>query len=254
MFSGNRPQGPGQGSKLGGMFGGGQMGVPNWMGGLMGGGMLGQGLAGLFGGGKNPFEAGNPYYEQIMNQLPGYFEPWISAGKGALPTLQEQFGQLISDPNALYNKFASGYKESPGYQWRQQQGQGAALNAAAAGGMAGTPQAQQQAAQISENIANQDFQNYLQSILGMYGQGLGGLSGISQQGLAGSIGLGEDLASVLARQAEAAMRGQELEQRESGMDWGNILGGIGSLAGMFFGGPAGGMAGGAAGRGLGGLF
>ena len=211
----------------------GQIGMPKWLSGAMGAGMLGQGLGGLFGGNKNPYEAGNPYYEQILNQLPGYFEPWMGAGRAALPTLQQQYGQLLNDPSALYNKFGQGYKTSPGYQWRQEQGQGAALNAAAAGGMAGTPQHQQQAAEISEHIADQDFNNYLQSILGMYGMGLQGMGGLSQQGLFGSMGLGQDIASVLARQAEAAIRGRETEQKSGQMDWGNILGGIASIAGMF---------------------
>lgn len=226
----------------------------NWLSGLMGGGLLGRGLAGLFGSNDNPFEAGNPYYQQIMGQLPQYFEPWIGAGRQALPTLQQQYGQLISDPNALYNKFASGYKESPGYKWRQQQGQGAALNAAAAGGMAGTPQHQQQAAEISEHIADQDFMNYLQSIMGLYGQGLGGLSGLSKEGLLGSIGLGEDIASILGRQAENAIKQQQYENQQSGSNWGDILSGIGSIAGMFLGGPAGGAAGGGLGKMVGGLF
>ncbi len=240
----NRPmQGQGQ-----------QIGMPNWLSGAMGGGMLGQGLAGMFGGNKNPYEAGNPYYEQIINQLPQYFEPWMGAGRQALPQLQQQFGQLINDPNGMYNRLSSGYHESPGYQWRQQQGQGAALNAAAAGGMGGTPQHQQQAAEISEHIADQDFMNYLQSILGMYGMGLQGMGGLSQQGLMGSMGLGQDISSVLARQAEAAIRGQETENKGNQMDWGNILGGIGSIAGMFMGGPAGGMAGGGIGRGIGSMF
>lgn len=207
-------------------------GIGKYLGPLLGGSMLGAGLGGLFGGNKNPYDAGNPFYERIMKELPQYFQPWMGAGQRALPGLEQQYGQLISSPGEMLSKFGAGYKESPGYQWRQQQGQQAALNQAAAGGMAGSPQAQQQAAQVSEDIANQDFMNYLQNVMGLYGMGLGGLGDISKQGLLGSMGLGEDIASILSRQAEGAIRGEELGQRESGMNWGNILGGLAGLAGI----------------------
>lgn len=203
-----------------------------------------QGRGGM--GGQGPMRP-EDYFNQMYQQLPGYFNPWIQAGQGALPTLQQQYGQLINDPNAMYNKFAAGYQESPGYQFRQKQGQGAAMNAAAAGGMAGTPQHQQQAAQISEDIANQDFYNYLSSVMGMYGMGLEGMGGLNRTGFEASRGLGEDLTSIMGSQAQMSqwremmdrMEKMAREQQDSNF-WGGILGGLGSLGGSILGGPIGG--------------
>jgi len=47
-----------------------------------------------------------------------------------------------NDPDGLYSKLGQGYKESPGYQFKLKQAMMAGDNAAAAGGMAGTPQHQ----------------------------------------------------------------------------------------------------------------
>ncbi len=138
----------------------------------------------------------------------------------------------MNDPGALFNKFAAGYKPSPGYDFMQKQGQGAAMNAAAAGGMAGSPQHQQNATQISEDIANQDFYNYLSRIMGMYGMGLQGEQGLSTSGLAASMGLVEDLASIMAQQAEMARRNAQENNQRSDQGWADIFGGIGGLASM----------------------
>ena len=190
------------------------------------------------------------YYDEILKQLPGYFQPWINTGQRTLPGLESQFGQLMNDPNAMFNKFAAGYQHSPGYENMQRQGQNAALNASAAGGMAGTPQHQQQAAQISEDIANQDFYNYLSKVMGLYGMGLEGGMGLNKMGAEMSRGLGEDISSVYgqkaglarSREMEEAMRKMFEEQQESNM-WNSIFGAVGTIGGGLLGGPAGAAAG-----------
>jgi hypothetical protein len=204
------------------------------------------------GQGRGGMGRGTPesYYDEILKQLPQYFQPWIGAGQRQLPGLEQQFGQLMNDPGAMYDKFAAGYKHSPGYDFQQREGQNAAMNAAAAGGMAGTPQHQQQAAQISEDIANQDFYNYISKVMGMYGMGLEGGMGLNKMGADMSGRLGEDIGSVYGQKAGMAFSREQMEmmkkmmeeQQDSSM-WNSIFGAVGSIGGGLLGGPAGAAAG-----------
>ncbi len=196
---------------------------------------IGSGLAGLFGGGgKDPYDAAKGYYDKIPGTISPYFNPYIDAGRSALSQTQGQFGNLINDPSGMYNKIAGGYHQSPGFQWQMGQGMNAAGNAAASGGMAGSPQHQQQAATMAEGLANQDFQNYMSQALGLYGTGLSGMQNINQMGYNASDQLAGGLANNLQNQGNMAFAGQAAKNQSRGSSWGNIFGGIGSLLGAFF--------------------
>lgn len=182
--------------------------------------------------GKNPYDAGQDYYNKIPGMMGQYYNPYIQAGQGAMGSLQGQYGQLMNDPNAMFNKFAGGYKQSPGYQWQLNQGMNAANNAAAAGGMAGSPQHQQQAAGMAEGLANQDFYNYMSQVMGLYGTGLQGEQGINQMGFNAAGDMAGGLGSNYMNQGNMAFAGQAAQNQSRG----NILGDLGSLAafaGMF---------------------
>lgn len=218
---------------------------------------IGAGIGGMFGGGhhKDPYKAASKYFNQIPGTVTPYFQPYINAGQNALgqmqgqygsllgnlPGVQNQFDSLINDPNALYSKIAAGYQKSPGYDWQLNQGLNAATNAAAAGGMAGSPEHQQQAAGIAEGLASQDFNNYLGHVLGLYGTGLQGKSGLYGMGLEGLGGIGQmgynasnelagALASSLMNQGNLAYSGTAARNQQQGQGIGNILGGLGALA------------------------
>ncbi len=246
-----------------------------------GAGGVGSGLASLFmGGGGNPYDAASKYYNKIPGMISGYFNPYIQQGQqagnqlqgqygqlaGNLPGLEQQYGKLsgmgqgvmdqyshlMQDPNAVMNQIGGQYQSSPGYQWQLGQGMNAANNAAAAGGMAGSPQHQQQAAQMAEGLANQDYWNYMTHGLGLYGQGLqgatnlygtglqgqqglynSGLSGLQNQnalGFQGADQLAGGLASSLMNQGNLAYSGQAAQNQAQGQQWGNLFGGLGALA------------------------
>ena len=250
-------------------------------------GAIGGGLLGLFGGGNNdPSEEANKYLEQIPGTITPYYQPYVNAGTNALGSLQDQYGnlignradlqnqysnllnqgvniqgqynQLMNDPNAIINRLGAGYQRSPGYDFRLKQGQQGLNNAAAAGGMLGSNQHQQQADELSQNIANQDYQQYLQQAMGLYGAGLQGnqnlyntgLQGIQglyntgiqgQQGLA-ALGqqsaseLANNLAQALMSQANLKYAGQANQNQQTGGMIGNLLGfggGGGGLSNLF---------------------
>lgn len=198
---------------------------------------IGAGLGALggyfFGGGQSPYEAASPYIEGIPGILGQYYDPYVQAGQQALPTLQEQYGRLISDPGGVMGGIGAGFQESPGYQFAVEQAQKASGQAAAAGGMVGSPQQQQEISETITGLANQDYYNYLSRAMGMYGQGLSGMGGLGQMGYEASTGLGQNLANVAMTQANLAGGQAEMErQQEQGM-WGTLGGLAGGIAGMF---------------------
>lgn len=186
----------------------------------------------------NPAKKAMPYFQQAQQQLPQYFNPFIQAGQQAQPQLQQAYGRML-DPNKFLQDIGGGYHASPGYNWQLQQGLGAANNAAAAGGMLGSPMHQQQAAGMAEGLANQDFYNYLSHALGTYGQGVAGEQGLYSSGQEASTGLGENLSSLMQQQGGLAFQGQQQQNQSQG----DIMGMLAKLgfagAGYATGGPAG---------------
>lgn len=170
---------------------------------------------------------------KYLNQIPGtikpYYEPYINAGNQATSTLQEQFAKLLQNPGEFMKVIGGGFQQAPGYQFALNQGLGAAENAAAAGGMTGSPQHQQQAAQMATGLANQDYYNYLDRTLGAYNQGLQGTQNMFNTGYNASSNLASDLASSLMSQANLKYAGKNNQNQAFG-------GALGSLASMFMGG------------------
>lgn len=210
--------------------------IMDWQNGALGAlgglGQIGGGLYGLFGS-KNPAQGAQGYYNQIPGTVAPYYNPYIQAGQGALGQYGHEAKDLINDPSGVYNKLTEGYKQSPGYQFALEQALGAGKNAAAAGGMLGSPQHEQQSMQIASDIASQDFNNYLNAVSGLYGQGMSGLGNISQLGYGASTGLGDMLGGNLAQQGGLNFAGQQWQNQNRSSGAGNILGGLGSLLASF---------------------
>lgn len=191
------------------------------------------GLAGLFGSHKDPAKEANKYLSQIPGAMSKYYQPYMQAGSQALGNVQGQYGQLTSDPGAMYNQFASGYQASPGYQYKLQQALGAGSNAAAAGGMLGTPEHQEKNMNIAQGITSQDFEEYMKHIMGLYGKGLEGQQGLETQGYQANTGYGENLGNVLGKQGEYAYYGQAGKNSGQASALQNLFSGAGNMFGGF---------------------
>lgn len=187
-------------------------------------GMFGSGVAGLFGGNKNPFDKANKYYEQIPGQVGPYYDPYMQSGKRALGGLEEEYGDLLGDPGGKLNQFGEGYQQSPGFKFALDQALGASGRAAAAGGMAGSPAHQQDAMQTATGLANQDYYNWLDKTTGLYGKGLEGQQGLAGMGFNANKNMADMIAQMLAQQGDAAFKGQASQNQSN--PWGNIFGGL----------------------------
>lgn len=205
--------------------------APWWLAPTLGGvSQLGGTLGNLFHSGKSPEDAASPYFKQIQDMLPGYYNPYIHAGHEALGNLQSQYGSLASDPSQKLQEIGSQYHESPGFGFERDQALQAIQNAQAAGGMSGSPMHQQLAGQMAGHLADQDYNQYLQHALGLHGMGLQGEMGLSQMGYGASSELAENLANSMMSQANLAHASAENRRQRQGGFWGSLLGGLGSAA------------------------
>jgi hypothetical protein len=198
------------------------------------GGMIGAGLGSLFGDWTNPADAADPWMNQIPGELQKYLGPYIQQGQDQYKGLNNQYSQLMNDPGGRINQIGASYHQSPGFQFALQQALQGSGHAAAAGGMAGSPQHEQQNMQVATGLANQDYNQYMQNALGAYGMGLAGSQNIYGIGAKTGMSMGEDMASYLANRAKLSFEGQNAENEHEGGGWGSVLGGIGSAIGSFF--------------------
>lgn len=178
-------------------------------------------------GGKNPAPSAMPYIQNIPGMASPFITPYYNAGLGALPQLQNQFGGLTSAPGAKLNEIGAGYQQSPGFKFALDQALGASNRSAAAGGMAGSPAHQQESMGLATNLANQDYNNYMNQALGLYGMGLGGQQGLYAGGLQTGTNLSDMIANSLAQAGNLAFRGQQ--EKNAGQR--SLLGGLGSAIG-----------------------
>lgn len=167
------------------------------------------GVTDMFGGGgyKNPANAASPYLNQIPGTISPYYQPYVNAGQQALPTLQNQFNTMATNPGQSVNTIGQSFQQSPGYDWQVQQALQGSNQAAAAGGMAGSPQHEQQNMQLANNIANQDYYNWLSNALQQQNTGLSGLQNINTMGYGASNELAQSLANNLMGQAGMQVAG-----------------------------------------------
>jgi hypothetical protein len=185
-------------------------------------------LGSLFGNQAPDYSNVESQLQQIPGTITPYFQPYIQAGEQSLGGLQQQLTGLLQDPGALMQSLGAGYRTSPGMQQSMMQATEAANRAAAAGGQLGAPGVQAAIAKQVQGMGEKDYGDYLNRVLGLYGTGVSGLSGLTQLGAGMSRGLAEDLAQARMSQAgleEARMQAEQQSQA-------SLMGGLGSLLGL----------------------
>ena len=183
---------------------------------------IGDFLARLFGGDPSkPYQDAQNTYNQYAQKVFGYLDPYNQAGQKGLGNWQAML-QKMSDPQAFVNNILSGYKMSPAAQMQLQQGQNAISNAASASGMLGSSAFGGNMAQYAEGLTANDMQNYLNNILGVNRDVLGGYRDISGMGLQAG---GQE--ANYANQQAAANANLAYDQSQAGLAnqqgmWGDV--------------------------------
>lgn len=181
---------------------------------------------------NNPADAAQSYLDKIPSTMNPYFQPYIDQGQRAGNQLESQYDQMTSNPSDFFSKMSQGYKQSPGYQWNLNQALQAGNNAAAAGGMLGTPQHVQQNEETATNLASKDYQDWLSHIMDMFHSGQTGLQGMYGTGYGASTEYGTNLANSLMNQGQLAEQGAEAENKYEQSKADSESEGIGNLAGL----------------------
>lgn len=178
-----------------------------------GAGSMGAGLMGLFGGGgKNPADEGMRYLDKIPGETHRNLDKWADYGYN-----------LTQNPGERLNEIGQGYHQSPGFQFALQQALQGSGHAAAAGGMAGSPQHEQQNMGIATHLADQDYNNWMKNALGLHDTGY-------SQGQNASSNINDQIIQALAAKSGLSYKGQAAQNESQGNMWGNLLGGAASLA------------------------
>jgi hypothetical protein len=180
----------------------------------------------VFGGGSssNPANAAMPYLEQVPSTVSPYYNPYINLGKAQTPGLEHQYHAAMRNPGGVENRIGAGYQESPGYQFSMQQALDASNNTAASGGMAGSPQHEQQNATLASNLANQDYYRYLENAMKLYSGGLQGSQGLFNTGYGASDALAKELSRNLYSEAGAQYSGQASQNMGKSSLFGGLAG------------------------------
>lgn len=196
--------------------------------GLFGG--LGSAGMGLFQGLGKGYNDPSKKAKEMLGQIPGqtekYYSPYMQAGQGALGDLQNQYKDLLGGD--IQSKLGESYKESPGYQGRLKDALTLGQNQSARGGFTGTPMDTEQLMGIQDKLSSEDYNNYLQNQLGLYGLGLSGEQGLNQQGFDASKGMADTLGNVLSQQAGYDYAGKAGKNAYQSGGWENLFKGLGS--------------------------
>ena len=205
-------------------------------------------VAPFFDKSKNPADVASQDIGQIPGKTQPYYQPYFNEGVNQLGQTSGQYTGLMSDPAGKLNDIGKGYQQSPGFKFALEQALGGSGHAAAAGGMAGSPQHEQQNMELATQLGNQDYNNWLQQATGLYGQGLTGGQNMANQGQQAGQSQADMIAQALAQQGNLGYAGQQNKNQANANMWGGIgkgigalsaftpWGGIGSALGSFFGG------------------
>lgn len=193
----------------------------------------------LFGGGRE--QAGKDMYNQL-NQGWDYSKNMMNPYLGDSGNIRQEYLNAIrqgQDPVAFFNSISSQYQMSPFAKAQLQEAQDGANSAAAATGMLGSGAEMRAAADRATAVRSQDFNNWINQIMGVRNQYLEGMGGMEQQGFQGSE-FQSELAQKYYEDMAKAKAGEDMG-RAGG--WSKFLGGVAGAAGSLFGGPAGSYAG-----------
>lgn len=179
---------------------------------------------------------------QQQAQTSAAMNPWTSGGANWLNEYQNALNGM-SNPQQFYQQMMNGYQTSPQAQQQIQQGITSANAAGAASGMLGSGAEQTALQKQGQQIVDADQQNWLNNMMGIHNQYLGGLGNLQNQSMganewtqgqnnqiAGQAMQDQMQAQQAAAQAQA--QGQMAGQQGKNSAMGK-LGSLGSLGASF---------------------
>lgn len=159
-------------------------------------------------GHKNPYKAAAPHLANIEPQQRAAYEPYINRGNEASAATFGAYQRMLQDPYAFENEIYQHYRPSEGYGRKYKQLMNEARSAAAGGGFYGTPYDEERRAELANSLANSDYEQYRNAILGIQSTGLEGQQGYSNRGFEANKYLSDILGNLAQQRAGLAFQGR----------------------------------------------
>jgi hypothetical protein len=182
-------------------------------------------LQSIFGNSGSPYEAFQKKMDEMIQKGAAPFKPFYDVGVGAMNPFVKRL-EMMEDPTKFYSDISSKYQESPFAKFMTNQAMRGASNAASASGMLGSTAHQREAENYARDISSKDQQDFINKILGINQNYMGGLGSLMNFGYGSAGGISDLYKNAMQSQAQAAGN-----QRQGGIN--DILGGIGSILGFF---------------------
>lgn len=158
-------------------------------------------------------------------------QPYIDAGHDALGQYMKSIGAM-QDPDVFMQHLMSGYSMSKNAQLQTQAGITGSNQAAAQSGMLGAGDTQAAIARQSQGIAQSDQQRYINNLMGIHNQYMGGLHDVSGMGERGTAAqMQQEMEQE--RLAQQKYEYEDSEENKKNADFGKNLIGLGSIAASF---------------------
>ena len=180
------------------------------------------------------YQAGQQQLDKYYNQAQGLQDPYNQNGLTQSNNLNKYIESLM-DPQALQDKWASGYKESEAAKNMENMAQEHGLNAANSMGLMGSNTALNALQSGTSQIGALDRQNYLNDLMEKYKMGAGLSQGMYNTGAGAAGQMGQNAMNMGQNSADMAYG---MQNSGGNMLSGLIGQGIG-LAGSALGGPMG---------------
>lgn len=181
------------------------------------------------------YEKGQEQLDKYYNQAQGNLQPYNQNGQQQYGNLNEYIQNLMN-PEALQNKWASGYSESPAAKQAETMAQEHGLNAASSMGLMGSNTALNATQAGTTQIGLDDRQNYLDNLMQKYLAGANLAQGIYGQGANAAGQMGQNSMNMGQNSAEMAYG----KQNAGGNMLSGLIGTAAGVAGSALGGPIGG--------------
>ncbi len=187
----------------------------------------------------------NQMAHQFYQQGQQYQQPYANYGQEVHAPLNNAMMELMN-PQALQDKWTSGYQQSAASKQDEERARQHGLNAASSLGLSGSQPALEAIQAGTSNIGMQDRDNYLNSLMQKYLSGIGVAGNMFNTGANAASNMGGNAMQMgqnAMRMGENASQNRFNESNAPGDMFGKLLGVGAGLAGSALGGPIGGALG-----------
>lgn len=161
---------------------------------------------------KDPGKAANPYLDAIERDSISRFKPYTD-NSSIGPGLTDQYGRMASDPVGSMEAIRGQYKQGAGHKRALYDAMMAGDNAAAAGGMAGTPMHQNQRMEDIAGINDQYERAWTRDAMDNQRYGMQGQQGMFDRSMDANRYLNETTGDLNYSRAKMGMNNAQQGNR-----------------------------------------